>query len=98
MENFVSVWQETILLPTYNIGEAEKNPIFLEKRVYQGSSGAVYPHPVVEKIEDDAPCQGLHRLGRRAVVLEQKLGAIDYAEDLRVGQGVDGKKVHERVA
>jgi hypothetical protein len=53
MENFVSVWQENVLLPTYNIGAAEKNPIFLEKRVYQGSSGAVYPHPVVEKIEDE---------------------------------------------
>ena len=25
------------MIPTYEIGEAEKNPIFLEKRVYQGS-------------------------------------------------------------
>ena len=40
-------------LPTYNIGAPEKNPIFLEKRVYQGSSGTVYPHAVVEKIEDE---------------------------------------------
>ena len=27
--------------------------MFLEKRVYQGSSGVVYPHPVIEKIEDE---------------------------------------------
>jgi tetratricopeptide (TPR) repeat protein len=48
----VRVWEEEILLPTYPIGEEEKNPIFLEKRVYQGSSGTVYPYPVVEKISD----------------------------------------------
>jgi Flp pilus assembly protein TadD len=50
---YVLVWQETIVLPTYNTGTPEKNPIFLEKRVYQGSSGTVYPHAVVEKIEDE---------------------------------------------
>jgi len=49
----VKAWQEEVTIPTYEIGKAEKNPIFLEKRVYQGSSGAVYPYPVVEKIEDE---------------------------------------------
>ena len=39
----VRAWEEDILLPTYEIGKEEKNPIFLEKRVYQGSSGSVYP-------------------------------------------------------
>lgn len=48
----VRAWEETILLPTYEVGEAEKNPMFLEKRVYQGSSGVVYPYPVIEKISD----------------------------------------------
>jgi len=48
----VKAWQEDVIIPTYEIGKAEKNPIFLEKRVYQGSSGVVYPYPVVEKIED----------------------------------------------
>jgi tetratricopeptide (TPR) repeat protein len=49
----VSCWHEDVVIPTYEIGKAEKNPIFLEKRVYQGSSGVVYPYPVVEKIEDE---------------------------------------------
>lgn len=48
----VRAWREEIALPTYEIGAEEKNPIFLEKRVYQGSSGSVYPYPVVEKISD----------------------------------------------
>ena len=47
------VWQEQIMLPTYGIGKADKNPMFLEKRVYQGSSGRVYPYPVVDKILDE---------------------------------------------
>src|SRR5690349_9769543 len=51
-DGVVRAWEEDIMLPTYEIGEEEKNPIFLEKRVYQGSSGAVYPYPVVEKISD----------------------------------------------
>ena len=40
-------------IPTYEIGKEEKNPIFLEKRVYQGSSGVVYPYPVIESIANE---------------------------------------------
>ncbi|WCT14872.1 tetratricopeptide repeat protein [Mucilaginibacter jinjuensis] len=49
----VKAWVEPINIPTYGTGKPEKNPMFLEKRVYQGSSGVVYPHPVIEKIEDE---------------------------------------------
>lgn len=48
----VKAWKEKIVIPTYEPGEPEKNPIFLEKRVYQGSSGVVYPYPVIESISD----------------------------------------------
>ncbi len=41
-----------VTIPTYEIGKQEKSPMFLEKRVYQGSSGVVYPYPVVESISD----------------------------------------------
>lgn len=46
----VRVWEESVKIPTYEVGEADKNPMFLEKRVYQGSSGKVYPYPTIEKI------------------------------------------------
>lgn len=42
-----------MVIPTYEVGTPEKNPIFLEKRVYQGSSGVVYPYPVIESISDE---------------------------------------------
>lgn len=40
-------------IPTYEVGKPEKNPMFLEKRVYQGSSGVVYPYPVIETMSDE---------------------------------------------
>ncbi len=48
----VKVWREDVVIPTYEIGKPEKNPVFLENRVYQGSSGKVYTYPVIEKISD----------------------------------------------
>lgn len=49
----VKAWREKVVIPTYEVGSPEKNPIFLEKRVYQGSSGVVYPYPVIESIADE---------------------------------------------
>ena len=53
LDGNIQVWEENITIPTYGVGKPEKNPIFLENRVYQGSSGVVYPHPVIEKILDE---------------------------------------------
>ena len=47
------VWEEIVNIPTYEVGAPNKNPMFLEKRVYQGSSGKVYPYPVIDKIYDE---------------------------------------------
>ena len=49
----IKAWRELVTIPTYEIGKAEKAPMFLEKRVYQGSSGVVYPYPVIESISDE---------------------------------------------
>ena len=51
--NMVKAWRELVTIPTYEVGKAEKSPIFLEKRVYQGSSGVVYPYPVIESISNE---------------------------------------------
>ncbi|CRK80276.1 tetratricopeptide repeat protein [Neobacillus massiliamazoniensis] len=57
MEQKVRIWEESREIPTYGVGEPEKNPMFLEKRVYQGSSGKVYPYPVIDKIHDNKTLQ-----------------------------------------
>ena len=49
----VKAWREMVTIPTYEVGKPEKNPMFLEKRVYQGSSGVVYPYPVIESMSDE---------------------------------------------
>jgi tetratricopeptide (TPR) repeat protein len=41
-----------LTLPTYLPAAPDKNPMFLEKRVYQGSSGKVYPLPFTDRIAE----------------------------------------------
>lgn len=80
------VWEEEIVIPTYEIGEAEKNPIFLDKRVYQGSSGKVYPYPMVEKISDTRTEKAYHAVWLeneylKVMVLPELGGRIQRAYD-----------------
>ncbi len=49
----VHMWEERVVIPTYPVGQPDKNPMFLENRVYQGSSGVVYPNPVIESVSDE---------------------------------------------
>ena len=48
----VKVSETTITLPPYLPAAPDKNPMFLEKRVYQGSSGKVYPLPFTDRIAE----------------------------------------------
>ena len=48
----VFVWEENIMIPTYETGASDKTPVFSEYRSFQGSSGTVYPYPVVRSIGD----------------------------------------------
>jgi tetratricopeptide (TPR) repeat protein len=49
----VKAWREAVAIPTYNPMPADRNPMFLEKRVYQGSSGGVYPLPFTDRISSE---------------------------------------------
>ncbi len=51
--NSVQVRREPVILPTYLPAPADKNPMFLERRVYQGSSGRVYPVPFTDCIAQE---------------------------------------------
>jgi tetratricopeptide (TPR) repeat protein len=48
----VQVRTEDLVIPTYMPAPPDKNPMFLEKRVYQGSSGKVYPLPFTDRISE----------------------------------------------
>ncbi len=53
IDGTAAIWEEDIVIPTYPVGQPDRHPMFLEKRVYQGSSGAVYPFAVIDRVEDD---------------------------------------------
>ena len=46
----VKAWEQAVTMLTYEPGSSDRNPMFLEKRVYQGSSGRVYPIPVIDRV------------------------------------------------
>jgi hypothetical protein len=48
----VKAWTEPVSIPTFAPLAADRNPMFIEKRVYQGSSGRVYPLPFCDRIAD----------------------------------------------
>src|SRR5882672_10032776 len=48
----VKVRVEDLVIPTYLPALPDKNPMFLEQRVYQGSSGKVYPLPFTDRIAE----------------------------------------------
>lgn len=76
-ESDVLLKETTITLPTYLTSKPEKNPMFLEKRVYQGSSGKVYPFPVTEKISEKKVDREY-----KAVILENKYVQITFLPEL----------------
>jgi len=91
MEN-VSVRRKPVQLPTYRPAAADKNPMFLEKRVYQGSSGRVYPLPFIDRIsetKEDVEWDAVHleneyiyamilpQLGGRIHILRDKTNGYD---------------------
>ncbi len=80
------VWREDIVIPTYEVGQEERNPIFLENRVYQGSSGVVYPYSVIESIADTKIDHTYHALWMeneylKVMILPELGGRVQMAYD-----------------
>ena len=49
----VTVKTEPLVLPTYQIGAPDVNPIFYTGRVYQGAQGHIYPYPLYDVLTDN---------------------------------------------
>ena len=48
----VRVWKD-VVIPTYMPAAPDPDPMFLDRRVYQGSSGKVYPLPFTDRIAEE---------------------------------------------
>ncbi len=49
----VRIWEEPLVIPTYQVGPAELSPAFYDGRVYQGAKGPIYPYPLMDRLTDD---------------------------------------------
>lgn len=49
----VKAWEQSVVMRSYMPAAPDPNPLFLEKRVYQGSSGRVYPLPVIDRVNTE---------------------------------------------
>jgi tetratricopeptide (TPR) repeat protein len=82
----VEVRREIVALPTYEPLRPDRNPMFLERRVYQGSSGRVYPLPFTDRISDEPRPRGWEAVWIenefiRVMILPQLGGRIHRAQD-----------------
>ncbi|WP_104181452.1 DUF5107 domain-containing protein [Arthrobacter sp. B0490] len=82
----VACWSEPVLIDTYAPAEPDEYPMFLDRRVYQGSSGRVYPIPFTDRISTTkAPrlWQAVHLENRwiRLMILPELGGRIHVGYD-----------------
>ncbi|MGC3992530.1 MAG: DUF5107 domain-containing protein, partial [Propionicimonas sp.] len=86
----VAVWSEPVTMPTYLPEAPDRFPAYLDRRVYQGSSGRVFPLPFHDRISEtatDHTWAGLHLENEylRVLVLPELGGRIQFAIDRRTG-------------
>ena len=82
----VKAWSEPVAIPTYLPLPPEKYPMFLDRRVYQGSCGRVYPLPLIDRISEvraERTWQAVHLENEhlRVMVLPELGGRIHLLRD-----------------
>ena len=89
----VAAWSEPVVIDTYPAPAPDRNPLFLEKRVYQGSSGRVYPNPVTDRVSDrpePTSWEAIHLENEylRVMLLPAIGGRIHVLQDRRTGYDI----------
>jgi tetratricopeptide (TPR) repeat protein len=46
----VRIYEESLTIPTYEIGKPDPNPRFYAGRAYQGAQGRAYPYPMMDRL------------------------------------------------
>jgi len=49
-ESTVTVWEEPLVIPTYEVGPPEPNPMFYTNESYQGAQKRIYPYPLQDNL------------------------------------------------
>ncbi len=82
----VRMWEESLVLPTYQMGENEVNPIFRRPLSYQGASKVIYPYPLQDKLtnnREDQIYKALYLENKyiKLCILPELGGRLFYATD-----------------
>src|SRR5919106_567320 len=85
-----AVWADWVTIPTYLPEAPDRYPAYLDRRVYQGSSGRVFPLPFHDRISESRTERrwlGLHLENAylRVLILPELGGRIQVAVDKRTG-------------
>ncbi|WP_162257757.1 DUF5107 domain-containing protein [Agromyces sp. Root81] len=83
-------WREPVTMRTYEPGEPDRYPMFLDRRVYQGSSGRVYPIPFIDSVSTEGAARSwdaIHLENRwiRLMILPELGGRIHVGYDKVAG-------------
>lgn len=86
----VEAYKQNLVIPIYELDQSEINPVFFEKRDYQGSWGKVYPVPFIDKVYYRKVDKNYEAeiLGNEFVKLV--LNGLDEAADYLVTGGKEG--------
>ena len=89
----VAVWRESITLPTHLPAPPDRHPAYLHRRVYQGSSGRVFPllfHDRIATEAEDVAWEAVHLENEwlRVVLLPALGGRIHVARDRARGYDI----------
>ncbi len=84
--NTVSCFEQQVAIPTYPLQDADPNPMFFENRIYQGSSGKVYPNPFTDRVALDKIEKNY-----RAIILENEYVQLTILPEIggRIHSGLD---------
>jgi tetratricopeptide (TPR) repeat protein len=52
-DSTVRIWEEPLIIPTYEVGIPDPNPRFYAGRAYQGAQGRIYPYPMLDRLTDN---------------------------------------------
>src|SRR5574341_82380 len=86
MSAAVRVWEEDVVIPTYEAGPPDLNPMFYFGRASQGAEGRIYPYPLYDKLTGVKANKSY-----RMVYLENEYVKIGILPDIggRIFSGVD---------
>jgi len=77
LEAQVQIWEDTLILPTYQPKAPDKNPMFYVPDAYQGAKRVLYPYPLMDNLSSEKT-----EREHRAVYLENEYIKLCFLPDI----------------